>query len=93
MNFNAISYQEVPDINSSNLLEPPLPKLLSDEEIENVKRGLIKFQHSCSNQAVERHRKLVGDSSLFVCGFQKRDKIIPLKLCPRKLMKDDDTKK
>ena len=42
-NFNTISYYEMVDINSSDVSEPPPPKLLSDEKIENVKRAPQKF--------------------------------------------------
>ena len=37
VDFHAISYREMVDINSSDVLEPPLLKPFSDVEIENLR--------------------------------------------------------
>ena len=92
MNFNATSNHELVDINSSNVSVPPLQKLLSDEKIEKVRRAPLKFQHLCHNHSFKKYIKLASESSLSVCGFQKRDGIIWQKLRSRKLMKGNDAK-
>ena len=81
------------DINSLNVSDPPLLKPLSDVENENLRRTSLKFQHPCHNQIVKKHIKVVSESNLSVCGFQKRDEIIQQKHDSRKFIKVYDTKK
>ena len=54
--------------------------------------NLLKLDHPCHNQAVERHVKVVTEASGQVVGYEKRDGLIRQKLKSRMIMKKFDTK-
>ena len=92
VNFQARSYHEMTNINTPNITGPPLLRLFSDQEIEDITKSPLKLHHPCHNHAVERHIKVVSEASLSVCEFEKRDGVIRQTLCSGKLMKCYDTK-
>ena len=93
VNLQARSYHKMTNVNTTNMTEPPLLRLFPDQKIEEITTTPLKLHHPCHNQAVKRHIKNVGEASLSVCGFEKRDGVVLEKLRSRKLTKCYDTKK
>ena len=73
--------------------EPPALKHLLNKEIQAFQQRKFNLKHSCYNQAVERHIKLVSKVSAAVAEFKNRNGLIRLKIQSRKLMKTFNTKK
>lgn len=81
------------NMNSADIQEPPAIKILTDADIEKIRSNPLILDHPCHNQAVERHMKLITESSAQVAGFKRRDGLIRQKIKSRKLMKKFETKK
>ena len=94
INFAATSYTELIDWNKANLTEPPLTKMLSDDEIKSFDE--IPFEvpkYPCHTQAVERAIRLVSEASTSVVGFEARDGFIRQRIRSRKELNTFDSKK
>ena len=65
---------------------------MSDSEIEDCRMKPLILHHPCHNQTVERHVKLVTETSAQVIGFETRDGLNRQKIRFRKLLKKFDTK-
>ena len=82
----------IPKINSStknyslsslslkHMHEPPALKHLLDKEIQAFQQHKLNLEHSCHNQAVERHIKLVSETSAAVARFKNIDGLIRQKM-------------
>ena len=82
------------DWNKANLTEPPLTKMLSDDEIKSFDE--IPFEvpkYPCHTQAVERAIRLVSEASTSVVGFEARDGFIRQRIRSRKELNTFDSKK
>ena len=60
--------------------EPSALKHLLNEEIEAFQQHKLKLEHSCHNQAFEKHIKLVSEASAAVAGCKSRDGFIRQKI-------------
>ena len=78
---------------AEKIAEPPLLQSLSLIEIQNVRSPPLKVSHSCHNQAVECHIKLVTETLSVTAGFASRDGLIRQQIKSRHLMKRFDVKK
>ena len=67
--------------------EPPVIKPMTDTQVIDMVESQLILKHPCHNQAVERHIKIVSDSSSRVCGEHRRDGLIKQKLKSQKLIK------
>ena len=72
--------------------QPPAIGHLTYVDIEQCRVRPLTLHHSCHNQSVERHVKLVTEASAQVEGFARRDGIICQKIKSRKLLKTFNTK-
>ena len=64
--------------------ELPALKHLLNKEIEAFQQHKLNLEHTCHNQAVERHIKLVSEASAAAAGFKSRDGPIRQKIRSRK---------
>ena len=72
--------------------QPPAIAHLTNDSIEDCRMKPLLLYHSCPNQTVERHVKLVTEAFTQVAGFERRDEIIKQKIKSRSLMKICDNK-
>jgi len=92
VNLKATCYQEMTNGLSTSTEEPPLIQKLSNDDIAKIQHSPLVCLHSCHNQAVERHVKVVSEASSVVCGLERRDGLIRQRLKSRRLMKRFDTR-
>ena len=86
LNLEADTYYELADLEICQQRSPAI-RHLSDSEIEDSRMKPLILHHSCHNQTVERHVKLVTEASAQVTGFERRDGLIRQKIRSRKLLK------
>ena len=96
-NMDAEDYIELIDWQSGTVTEPPVTKLLSDNELESfVSSGetpIIEFpRFPCHTQAVERCAKNVTEASKAVMGQEARDGFIRARNAARMVMPVFNTK-
>ena len=74
------------------ITEPSPIKHLIEENLNQLKSNALKLMHSCHNQAVERHMKLVSEPASQVTLFERRGGYIRQKIRSKKLLKQLNTK-
>jgi len=74
------------------LRPPPAVMDLDDTSIVQMLTKPLVLQHSCHNQSVERHVKLVTEAASVVTRYEKRDGMIRQKIQSRLLMSKFDSK-
>lgn len=89
---NADAYYKLVDMDIANITEPPIIMSYTDAEVRGFRDQKLVLKHPCHNQAVERHIKVVSESSSKVVGNWRRDGLIRQKLKSRRLIKRYDTK-
>ena len=57
INFRVKSFHKMVDLNLPDIHKPPTTKQFSYEEINELRLQPSKLDHTCHNQAVERHVK------------------------------------
>ena len=93
INCKAQLYHNMTNIDAEKITEPPLLQTLSLMEIENLRSAPLKVSHPYHNQAVERHIKLVTETSSATTRFASRDGLIRQRIKSRHEIKRFDTKK
>ena len=83
INFHASAYYKLVNFNESNVIEPPLTKNLTDEEVQYFVTEPIRFKHPCHSQAVKRHMRLVTEASRVASTFKRRDVFLGSAFVPR----------
>jgi len=78
-------------VSLDEITELPAIRYFNEEKLNQLKTNALKLMHPCHNQAVE-HVKLVSEVASQVMSFEKHDGYIQQKICPRKLLKQLDTK-
>ena len=91
VNVKANVYYQLADIETCSQ-QPPAIALLTNDSIKDSRMKPLFLYHSCHNQTVERHEKLVTEAIAQVAGFERRDVIIRQKIKFRSLVKKFDTK-
>lgn len=97
LNFEADDYISLIDWSKETITEPSVTMKIDDETLlrfihEDV-TPIIRFsRYPCHTQAVERHIKLVTEASAAVCGMEKRDGFIRVRLESRAKMPKFETK-
>ena len=71
INVNSQSFPQIINLNGREVKQPPAINHLSNSEIEVIQKNLLKPNHPCHNQHVERHVKLVTEASSQVCGIDR----------------------
>ena len=95
LNFHAKEYTDLIDFQDSQRYEPPLKKLTVDElksVVQGEESSAVSKRYPCHAQAVERHVKLVTESSASVCGLKERDRFIKTRIVAREIMPKLETK-
>ena len=93
INIKADFYHKMINFEEIMTTEPSAIKSINDAAIQKFKLDKLEHDHPCHNQAVERHVKLVTETSIRVAGFERRDGMIRQKIKSRKLMPSFNTKK
>ena len=94
INFDATTYAELIDWESSKLTEPPLTLSLTEAELLAFKGTPFEVPHyPCHTQAVERGIRLVSQASSSVVGQEARDGFIRQRIQARKELNKFDTKR
>ena len=78
------------NIDEEKIAEPPLLQSLPVIEIQNVRGAPLKVSHSCHNQAVKCHIKLVTETLSVTAGLASRDGLIRQRIKSRHLIKRFD---
>ena len=89
----AQSYHIMAEIDAEKIAEPPQLQSLPLIEIQNVRSAPLKVSHSCRNQAVKCHIKLVTETLSVTTGLDSRDGLIRQRIKCRHLIKRFDAKK
>lgn len=98
LNFNARYYYEMIDLESTDILEPPITKLLSYDELKNCIECKVNAVSELvkdiplHNQPVERAIKMVTESSSVTNGEENRDSIIHSKIALKEILKKNNKK-
>ena len=79
-------------VSLNEVTAPPAIKHLNKENLNQLKSNALKLMHTCHNQAVERHVKLVSEAASQVTLFERHDGYIRQKIHSRKLLKHLNTK-
>ena len=66
-------FHQIINLNLREVKQLPILKHLSNLEIEVIQKNLLKPNHPCHNQRVERHVKLVTEASSQVFGIDRHD--------------------
>lgn len=88
VNWNAGCWNELIDLTSTGVAEPPSIKNMSSEEIQNCLTNLVRPtlpDFPSHSQSVERSVKLVSSASQQVYGFESRHASILTKVSSRKM--------
>ena len=82
------------DWETSQLSEPPLTALLTNEQLIAIKDAPLKVaDYPCHTQAVERAVRLVSEASACVIGHDARNGFIRQRIQARKELKTHASKK
>ena len=96
LNFGAEDYVDLVAWQDIDRHAPPVMDGFSDQQIRGFVANsddVVTLEHfPCHTQAVERHVKLVTESSAAVCGQQQRDGFIRSRIESRRVMKTFNTK-
>lgn len=96
LNFHAKEYTDLIDFQYCQRFEPPLTKKMTADELEAVVQekdsSAVSKRYPCHAQAVERHVKLIAESSASVCGPKERDGFIKTRIVSREIMPKFETK-
>jgi len=97
LNFESDDYIDLIDWQSSKITEPPVLKLISDEDLEGLVRSgktpVIDFpRFPCHTQAVEGCFKSVTEAFKSVAGYNAKDGLIRARNNARKIMPRFNTK-
>ena len=100
LNFKAEDYIDIVDWSNCAVIEPPITAhMLSDDKLERLAKGEesqdLVFHipnFPCHTQAVERAVKMVTEASARVCGHERRDGHIRVKIESRKEVTNFNTK-
>ena len=87
VNFDAVDYYCLVNLQEVPRTPPPMLQNISDDEIEaaiQVPRKWTLEEYPCHTQSVERHVKVVTEAAASVCGGLRRDGYIRAKLASRK---------
>ena len=87
INCKPQSYHNMANIDAEKIAEPPLLQSLSLIKIQNVRSAPLKVLHSCRNQAVKCHIKLVTETLSVTAGLASRDGLIRQRIKYRHLIK------
>lgn len=100
LSFKAEKYIDIVDWSNCAVIQPPIiAHKLSDDKLERLAKGeesqdfvfnIPNF--SCHTQAVERAVKMVTEASARVCGHERRDGHIRVKIESRKEVTNSNTK-
>ena len=89
----AQSYHNMANIDAEKIAEPPLLQSRPLIEIQNVRSAPLKVLHSCHNQAVKCHIKIVTETLSVTPGLASRDGLIRQRIKFRHLITRFDAKK